>query len=195
MSDTNVSNLFFQRSTDAVVRTTITRGSSIESSRPKHCGAPWRDMPELQGNWWAAHDRFRRWAEDGTLESAAWHLQGELHKVNSMPRDLSTGASSMWTARSSRQPEPPPDRTIVKRGSNQLRRRPRLSARLWTYRSCEVGSQPLVHLLTDRQGLPLGAVLSARQRHGISLLYRPDRRSIDTSVPRTAPEAPRRRRW
>ncbi len=28
-----------------------------------------------------------------------------------------------------------------------------------------MGSQPLVHLLTDRQGLPLGAILSAGQRH------------------------------
>ncbi len=31
-----------------------------------------------RGNWWAAHDRFRRWAEDGTLESIVRHLQGEL---------------------------------------------------------------------------------------------------------------------
>ncbi|WP_259040421.1 MULTISPECIES: transposase [Salinibacter] len=41
-------------------------------------GAPWRDMPERQGNWKTVYDRFRRWAEDGTLESAAWQLQGEL---------------------------------------------------------------------------------------------------------------------
>ncbi len=31
-----------------------------------------------RGNWKTVYDRFRRWAEDGTLESAAWHLQGEL---------------------------------------------------------------------------------------------------------------------
>ncbi|MCS4054665.1 IS5 family transposase [Salinibacter ruber] len=41
-------------------------------------GAPWRDLPERYGSWRAAHDRFRRWAEDGTLQSAARKLQGEL---------------------------------------------------------------------------------------------------------------------
>jgi hypothetical protein len=41
-------------------------------------------MPERYGSWWAAHDRFRRWAEDGTLESAAWHLQGELDAEGSV---------------------------------------------------------------------------------------------------------------
>ncbi|WP_119841737.1 IS5 family transposase [Salinibacter ruber] len=41
-------------------------------------GAPWRDLPERYGSWWAAHDRFRRWAEDGTLQSIARKLQGEL---------------------------------------------------------------------------------------------------------------------
>jgi hypothetical protein len=35
-------------------------------------------MPERYGNWRAAHDRFRRWAEDGTLEAIVRHLQGEL---------------------------------------------------------------------------------------------------------------------
>jgi len=41
-------------------------------------GAPWRDMPERYGNWKTVYDRFRRWAEDGTLESIVRHLQGEL---------------------------------------------------------------------------------------------------------------------
>ncbi|WP_372586994.1 transposase [Salinibacter ruber] len=41
-------------------------------------GAPWRDLPERYDSWRAAHDRFRRWAEDGTLQSAARKLQGEL---------------------------------------------------------------------------------------------------------------------
>ncbi|WP_423816122.1 transposase [Salinibacter ruber] len=41
-------------------------------------GAPWRDLPERYSSWWATYDRFRRWAEDGTLQSAARKLQGEL---------------------------------------------------------------------------------------------------------------------
>ena len=41
-------------------------------------GAPWRDVPERYGNWKTVYDRFRRWAEDGTLESIVRHLQGEL---------------------------------------------------------------------------------------------------------------------
>jgi len=41
-------------------------------------GAPWRDLPERYGSWKTVYDRFRRWAEDGTLQSAARKLQGEL---------------------------------------------------------------------------------------------------------------------
>jgi transposase len=32
----------------------------------KRTGSPWRDMPERYGPWKTAHDRFRRWAKDGT---------------------------------------------------------------------------------------------------------------------------------
>nr|WP_272506500.1 transposase [Salinibacter ruber] len=62
----------------AGVRTTTTARSRVASSRPERSGAPWRDMPERYGNWKTAYDRFRRWAEDGTLESIVRHLQGEL---------------------------------------------------------------------------------------------------------------------
>jgi hypothetical protein len=85
--------------------------------------------------------------------------------AGSTPRDLSTGASWARTAPPFKQPGPPPvGRTIVKRGPNQARRRNRTCPWLWTCRSCEAGSPPLVHLPQDRQGLPLGAVLSAGQR-------------------------------
>jgi hypothetical protein len=30
------------------------------------------------GNWKTVYDRFRRWADDGTLEAIVRHLQGEL---------------------------------------------------------------------------------------------------------------------
>jgi transposase len=32
----------------------------------KRTGSPWRDMPERYGPWKTAHQRFRRWAVDGT---------------------------------------------------------------------------------------------------------------------------------
>jgi len=41
-------------------------------------GAPWRDLPERYGSWKTVYDRFRRWAEDGTLRSIVEKLQGEL---------------------------------------------------------------------------------------------------------------------
>ena len=37
-------------------------------------GAPWRDLPERYGSWWATYDCFRRWIEDGTLQSVARKL-------------------------------------------------------------------------------------------------------------------------
>lgn len=41
-------------------------------------GAPWRDLPKRYGSWKTVYDRFRRWAEDGTLERIVRQLQGEL---------------------------------------------------------------------------------------------------------------------
>jgi transposase len=41
-------------------------------------GAPWRDLPDRYGKWKTVYDRFRRWAEDGTLDRIVEHLQGEL---------------------------------------------------------------------------------------------------------------------
>jgi transposase len=41
-------------------------------------GALWRDLPERYGSWKIVYDRFRRWADDGTLEAIVRHLQGEL---------------------------------------------------------------------------------------------------------------------
>jgi len=32
-------------------------------------GSPWRDLPEVFGNWNSAFRRFRRWAETGVFES------------------------------------------------------------------------------------------------------------------------------
>lgn len=41
-------------------------------------GAPWRDLPERYGKWKTVYDRFRRWAEDGTLNRIVERLQEEL---------------------------------------------------------------------------------------------------------------------
>ena len=83
---------------------------------------------------------------------------------------------SMWMARSFRPLGPPRvGRTTVKRGPDRARRRcrprPRIRTCRWTrtwrwartWRFCEAGSPPLIHLPRDRQGLPLGAVLSVGQ--------------------------------
>ncbi len=156
MSNTNVSSLFFQRSKAAVVRTTITGGSSMASSGSCVRGHPGR----ICQNGMATGKRSMIGSGAGprTVRS---NLSCGICKANSMPRDLSTGANSMWTARSSRQPEPPPaDRMIIKRA--RTKREQGIGPALGYSRG---GFSTKIHLVTDRQGLPLGAVLSAGQRH------------------------------
>ena len=41
-------------------------------------GAPWRDLPGRYGNWKTVYDRFRTWAEDGTLERILRELRQDL---------------------------------------------------------------------------------------------------------------------
>lgn len=41
-------------------------------------GAPWRDLPGRYGPWKTVYDRFRRWAEEGTLDRIVRELQEEL---------------------------------------------------------------------------------------------------------------------
>jgi transposase len=40
----------------------------------KRTGSPWRDMPERYGPWKTAHERFRRWAVDGTWAALKRHV-------------------------------------------------------------------------------------------------------------------------
>jgi len=102
-------------------------------------GAPWRDMPERQG---ATGRLFMTGSDAGPKMAPLSRLHGTC-RVNSTPRDLSTGASWARTAPSFKQPRPPlVGRTIVKRGPNQARRRNRTCPWLWTCRSCEAGSSP-----------------------------------------------------
>src|SRR5690349_17546936 len=43
----------------------------------KRTGSPWRDLPERYGPWKTAHQRFTRWAADGTWAQ----LKGGGHRV------------------------------------------------------------------------------------------------------------------
>jgi transposase len=40
----------------------------------KRTGSPWRDMPERYGPWKTCHERFRRWAADGTWARLKQHV-------------------------------------------------------------------------------------------------------------------------
>ena len=39
-------------------------------------GVPWRDLPEVFGNWHTVYTRFKRWSDNGLL----WHIVKTLHK-------------------------------------------------------------------------------------------------------------------
>ncbi len=40
----------------------------------KRTGSPWRDLPERYGPWKTAHQRFTRWAADGTWARLKAHV-------------------------------------------------------------------------------------------------------------------------
>lgn len=44
------------------------------------CGSPWRDMPERYGSWKSVYARFRRWADDGTLDKILKSLQARVDR-------------------------------------------------------------------------------------------------------------------
>ncbi len=78
MSNTNVSSTSCQRLKAEAARTTTTGRSSMASSGSLGQGHRGGICLNGRGNWKTVYDRFRRWAEDGTLESIVRHLQGEL---------------------------------------------------------------------------------------------------------------------
>lgn len=51
-------------------------------------GAPWRDLPDRYGKWKTVYDRFRRWAEDGTLQRMVERLQADLDEHGEIDWDL-----------------------------------------------------------------------------------------------------------
>ncbi len=181
MSNTNVSNLFFQRSKAAVVRTTITGRSSMASS-----GSCVRVHPGgicLNGTETGKRSMIGSDVGPRTVRS---NLSYGTYKANSMPRVVSTGANSMWTARSSRQPEPPPaDRMIVKRGPNQARTGHRTCP--WLQPRRVLNQDPSAN---GSARPPAGSSPVGRSAPRVGLLHRLDERGIGPSVPRTASEAP-----
>jgi len=38
-------------------------------------GCPWRDLPERYGPWQSVYGRYRRWANDGTIDRILQHVQ------------------------------------------------------------------------------------------------------------------------
>ena len=47
-------------------------------------GAPWRDLPERYGSWQTVYSRFRKWIEDGILDSIfrVFSLEAELTELS-----------------------------------------------------------------------------------------------------------------
>ena len=77
-SSLNASRTSFRKSMGEAVRIRTTGRSWVAFFG--FCGRarPGETFPSARGNWKTVYDRFRRWAEDGTLEATLRHLQGEL---------------------------------------------------------------------------------------------------------------------
>jgi transposase len=115
-------------------------------------GAPWRDLPERYGPWKTVYDRFTKLRHSGLLERLLTALQTELDARGLIDFDLwcvdgsSTRASRAAAGASSNKkvPEEPADHALGRsRG----------------------GFGTKIHLVTDGNGLPLAAKVSAGQRH------------------------------
>ncbi len=185
-SNTSVSNLFFQRSKVAVVRTTTTERSSTASSGSCVRGHPGEICPSDTET-----GRLFTTASGAGQKMARLSRSCGICKGSSMPKAVLTGASSTWTAPSFKPLGPlRVGRTTVKRGSNRARRGNRTGARLRPGRL--LNQDPLAHR-SARPSARSSPVGRPAPRGG--LLHRPDERSIDPSAPRTAAEASGRRCW
>jgi hypothetical protein len=125
-SSMNVSNTSCQRLRVGAARTTTTG-----RSRAASFGFYGQELPggmSLSGM--VTGRLFTTGSDAGPLAAPLSRMHGTC-RVNSMPRVASTGPSWARIAPSSRKPEPPrADRTTIKRGSNQARRRRRPGTRL-----------------------------------------------------------------
>jgi transposase len=114
-------------------------------------GAPWRDLPRAFGAWQTVYGRFNRWSRDGTwqrLHRAALQLA---ERAGALDLDLwfidgtsIRGSRAAAGARKVRDGSEPEDHALGRsRG----------------------GFGTKLHLICDRQGLALAAVVSPGQRH------------------------------
>jgi transposase len=47
-------------------------------------GAPWRDLPEVLGNWNSVHKQFRRWCQSGVWDVLLQALVHRFHGLNQL---------------------------------------------------------------------------------------------------------------
>ncbi len=117
-------------------------------------GASWRDLPERYGPWQTVYNRFRRWQDDCTFDNILRALQMKLNDEGLLDWSLfgldSTSVRANRAASGARKKKKrlgdlePPDHALGRsRGG--------------------FGSK--IHLVCDRQGTPLGAILSSAARH------------------------------
>ena len=52
-------------------------------------GAPWRDLPEVYGNWSTAYERFRRWREQGLFARILAALESAGRKAEKIDFEFS----------------------------------------------------------------------------------------------------------
>ncbi|MDM8006811.1 MAG: IS5 family transposase [Phycisphaerae bacterium] len=115
-----------------------------------HSGAQWRELPERYGPWKTVYNRFNLWRRQGLFDQILRRLQVRLDKDGRIDWDLwCVDGSSIRASRSAagggkKGEEEPADHALgCSRGG-------------W-------GSK--LHLVTDGQGVPLAAVLTAGQVH------------------------------
>lgn len=51
-------------------------------------GSPWRDMPDRYGSWKSVYDRFRRWTDDGTIDTILARLRLKLDRDGRIDWDV-----------------------------------------------------------------------------------------------------------
>ena len=114
-------------------------------------GAPWRDLPPRLGAWKSAYERFRRWSADGTWRRIHQALLGILDAAGGLDHELwFIDASSVRASRSAA-------------GARRLVSGDEPAHHALGRSRGGYGTK--LHLLCDRQGIPLAVTLSPGQRH------------------------------
>lgn len=114
-------------------------------------GAPWRDLPRVFGSWQSVYGRFNRWCKDGTWQRVHQSLLRAADEAGALDKDLwfvdGTSVRASRSASGGRRqcgPHEPADHCLGRsRGG--------------------FGSK--LHVVCDRHGTPLAAVVSPGERH------------------------------